>query len=50
MVRDTLIRGVYDPEIKLSLLSEKDETTSLDETVRYIEAREGGEIVCSTPA
>lgn len=44
MVRDSLIRGVYDPEIKLSLLSEKDETTSLEETVRYIEAREGGKL------
>ena len=44
MVRDALVRGVYDPEIKLSLLSEKDETTSLDETVRYIEAREGGKL------
>ena len=44
MVRDSLIRGIYDPEIKLSLLSEKDETASLDETVRYIEAREGGKL------
>ena len=44
MVRDSLIRGVYDPEIKLSLLSEKDETTSLEETVRYIDAREGGKL------
>ena len=42
MIRDSLIRGVYDPEIKLSLLSEKDETTSLEDTLRFIESREGG--------
>ena len=44
MVRDALIRGIYDPDIRLSVLSEKDETTSLEDTVKYVEAREGGKL------
>lgn len=42
MIRDALIRGVYDSEIKLSLLSEKDANTKLEDIVRFIESREGG--------
>ena len=42
MIIDALIRGVYDPEIKLSLLSEKDASTPLEDVVKFIEARESG--------
>ena len=42
MIREALIRGIYDPEIKLSLLSEKDASTPLEDVIKFIEAREGG--------
>ena len=42
IIRDALIRGVYDSEIKLSLLSEKDGTTKLEDVILFIESREGG--------
>lgn len=42
MIRDSLIRGLEDEEIRLELLSKSDQNMSLDETIQIAEARESG--------
>ena len=42
MVRDALVHGLADEEIRLDLLSQADETISLEDTVKFIEAKESG--------
>ena len=42
MIRDTLIIGLADDDIRLEVLGQADQEKSLDETIRYIEAKESG--------
>ena len=42
VLRDAVTRGISDQEIKLELLGEQDQDKSLEDTIRYIEAKESG--------
>ena len=42
MIRDALIRGIEDEEIRLSLLGESRQDMTLEDALRYIEAKESG--------
>ena len=42
MIRDTLIIGLADDDIRLEVLGQADQEKSLDDTIRYIEAKESG--------
>ena len=42
MIRDTLIIGLADDDIRLDLLGRSDEEMSLDKTISFIEAKESG--------
>ena len=43
IVRDTLIRGVADPDIQLDLLSHKKQDMSLEDMLQFVEAKEAKE-------
>ena len=42
LIRDTISRGIYDEDIRIHLLSDKNQDMSLEETIAYIAAREEG--------
>lgn len=42
MIKDVLCRGLEDSEIQMDLLSEKNQDMTLEETLRYVEAKEAG--------
>ena len=42
MVRDTLIVGLADDDIRLDVLGQANQEMSLDETIRFIKAKESG--------
>ena len=42
ILRDTLIRGMADPDIQLDLLSHKDQNMSLEDILQFVEAKEAG--------
>lgn len=42
MVRDSLIIGLSDEDIRIDILGHADQNMSLDETIRFIEAKESG--------
>lgn len=42
MIRDTLIIGLADDDIRLDVLGQANQDMSLDETIRFIEAKESG--------
>ena len=42
MIRDTLIVGLADDDIRLDVLGQSDQEMSLDKTIRFIEAKESG--------
>ena len=42
MVRDAVIRGLEDSEIRLDILSESKQDMTLEETLKFIEAKESG--------
>ena len=42
MVRDALVRGLYDEEIRLDLLSKADEDITLEDALKFVEAKESG--------
>ena len=42
MIRDVLIRGLDDEEIRLDILGESRQDMSLEEALRYVEAKESG--------
>ena len=42
MIRDTLIVGLADDDIRLDVLGQTNQEMSLDETIRFIEAKESG--------
>lgn len=42
MVRDQLIKGLYDMDVREQILGEKDQNMSLKDTLAYIEAKEAG--------
>lgn len=42
MIRDALVRGLADDEIRLDILGESQQDMSLDSVLRYVEAKESG--------
>ena len=42
IIKDVITRGIYDDDIRLSLLSDRNQEMSLANTVAYIEAKESG--------
>ena len=42
MVRDTLIRGLEDPEIRQDLLGQENQDMTLEEVLKLVEAKESG--------
>ncbi len=42
MIRDVLIRGLYDPDIQQEILGNEDQDLSLESTIKFIEAKEAG--------
>ena len=42
ILRDVLIRGVSDPDIRLDLLQDKNQDMTLEEVFQFIEAKESG--------
>ena len=42
MIRDVLTRGVADPDTQLDLLGDRNQDMSLEEVIKFIEARESG--------
>lgn len=42
IIRDTLIRGINDPEIQLDLLGDQNQSMSLEQVFRFVEAKESG--------
>ena len=44
MVRDNLITGLADDDIRLEVLGQSNQEMSLDETIRFIEAKESGKL------
>ena len=42
MVRDTLVVGLADDDIRLDVFGQANQEMSLDETIRFIEAKESG--------
>ena len=42
MVRDALCRGLEDTEIQMDLLSDKNQDMTLEETLKFVEAKEAG--------
>ncbi|KAK7489551.1 hypothetical protein BaRGS_00019185 [Batillaria attramentaria] len=46
MILDVLIRGLEDEEIRLDILGESRQDMSLEDTLRYVEAKESGKSVC----
>ena len=42
MIRDVLIRGIADQDIKLDLLGERNQDMTLEEVIQYVESKEAG--------
>ena len=42
MIRDVLIRGISDQDIKLDLLGERNQDMTLEEVIQYVESKEAG--------
>ena len=42
ILKDAVIRGIYDKEIQLELLGEQNQDIDLETTIKYIEAKESG--------
>ena len=42
IIKDVIIKGIYDQEIQLDLLSERNQTMLLEDVIRFIEAKEAG--------
>ena len=42
IIRDVITKGIADEDIRLSLLGEKNQNLSLEETIAYIQAKENG--------
>ena len=42
IIKDVVTRGIYDNDIRLDLLSDKNQNMSLADTIMYIEAKESG--------
>ena len=42
VLRDAITRGISDQEIQLEILGDQDQDKSLEDTIRFIEAKEGG--------
>ena len=50
MVRDTIIRGLEDGDIRTDILSEANQDLSLEDTIKFIEAKESGKRSANTLA